>query len=189
MRRAHTPPDAKKNTGSPDSGEPEFLVVGKLTHTHGVRGELLMLVWTDFPERLVPGVTLYVGPQREPLELVSCRGHSKGLLVSFAGHQSREFAARLTNQLVHVKASDRPPLPPGEFYHHQLLGLTVLDETGEELGNLEQILTTGANDVYLVRSSSGKEILLPAIESVILDIDLVKRQISVHILPGLLENK
>ncbi len=186
MRSKHPLPEAGENTGSPNSGEPEFLVVGKLTHTHGVRGEILMLVWTDFPERLVPGVTLYVGPQREPLELISCRPHAKGLLVSFSGYQSRELAARLTNQLVHVTASDRPPLPPGEYYHHQLLGLTVFDDSGKELGSLEQILPTGANDVYLVRSASGKEILLPAIESVILEIDLEQRRIRVHLLPGLL---
>jgi len=189
MRSTHPLPDAEEDTGSPNSGEPEFLVVGKLTHTHGIRGEILMLVWTDFPERLVPGVTLYVGPRREPLELVSRRTHAKGLLVSFAGYQSRELAARLTNHLVHVKASDRPPLPPGEYYHHQLLGLSVIDDTGRELGCVEQILTTGANDVYLVRSSSGKEVLLPAIQSVVLEIDLEKRQIRVHLLPGLLNGE
>lgn len=187
MNRVHSQPDSGKSAGSPIAGEPEFLVIGKLTHTHGVRGEILMLVWTDFPERLVPGVRVYIGPGKEPLELVSRRSHAKGLLVSFRGYESPQSAARLTNQLVHVKASDRPPLPPGEYYHHQLLGLTVIDDTGKELGLLEQILTTGANDVYLVRSPSGKEILLPAIESVILEIDLHERQMKVHLLPGLMD--
>lgn len=185
-----TPPmsNPEENSGSPQSGEPEFLVVGKLTHPHGVRGEILMLVWTDFPERLVPGVILYIGSQRSPLELVSRRAHAKGLLVSFAGYGTRELVARLRNQLVHVKASDRPHLPPGEYYHHQLIGLSVVEETGIQLGQLEQILTTGANDVYLVRSSSGAEILLPAIESVILDIDIQQRQMRVRLLPGLLSD-
>jgi 16S rRNA processing protein RimM len=107
------------------------------------------------------------------------------MLVTFEGYQSREGVAELRNQLVHVSAADRPPLPEGEYYHHQLLGLQVIDESEQPLGWLDQILTTGANDVYLVRDQAGGERLIPATDEVVLDIDLERKIIRVHLLPGL----
>ena len=92
----------------------------------------------------------------------------------------------MRNELVYVRADDRPPLAEGEYYHHELIGLRVVDESGDILGILVQILDTRANDVYVVRPQAGPEILLPAIESVILDIDLEKGEIRVHLLPGLI---
>jgi len=145
-----------------------------------------MEVFTDFPERIVPGVTFYIGSQWIPLELASCRPHKHGLLVQFKGYEIRERTAELRNQLVHVRRDDRPPLPEGDFYLHQLLDLDVVDEEGVQLGKVSEILSTGANDVIIVRSEEGLEILLPAIESVIQKIDLNLRLIRVHLLPGLL---
>jgi 16S rRNA processing protein RimM len=77
-------------------------------------------------------------------------------------------------------------LPEGEHYHHELLGLQVFSDEGQLLGALTQIMVTRANDVYIVRSDTGSEILLPAIESVILEIDLEQGKMVVHLLPGLL---
>jgi 16S rRNA processing protein RimM len=96
-----------------------------------------------------------------------------------------ESAGELRNQMVYVRADDRPPLPEGEYYHHQLLGLDVVSEQGEYLGHLTQILGTGANDVYVIRPESGPELLLPAIESVVLDIDITHGEMKVRLLPGL----
>ena len=73
----------------------------------------------------------------------------------------------------------------GEYYHHQLIGMTVAEEDGSELGRLAEILETGANDVYLVRSATGDETLLPAIEDVIVKVDVESQQITVRLLPGL----
>jgi 16S rRNA processing protein RimM len=171
--------------GSPTSGEPEFLVIGKLGRPHGLQGEILMVVYTDFPERIQPGVTFYVGPHYQPIKLIKRRPHSRGLLVTFEGYRTREKIAENRNQLVYVRTSDRPALDPGEYYHHQLLGLEVVDENDKVLGSLASILETGANEVYVVRSN-GAEILVPAIDSVVLDIDLEHKQIRVHLPSGLL---
>jgi 16S rRNA processing protein RimM len=179
-------PKPQNPTGSPRPGEPEFLVVGKLGRPHGIHGEIAMSVLTDFPERIVPGMALFVGSQQTSLKLRSCRPHKRGLLVSFEGYDQREESALLTDQLVQVPTADRPPLPEGEYYHHQLLGLAVVDDTGRDLGSLAEILETGANDVYVVRSNHGEEILLPAIDPVILQIDLDRGIIRVHLLPGLI---
>ncbi len=171
-------------SGSP-GGEPLYVVVGYLRRPHGVRGELLMEVHTDFPERLQVGVRVFVGEDRLPLSIVGRRGHARGLLIAFDGVETREQAATLRNQYVYVLAADRPPLPEGEYYHHQLLGLQVVDENGRLLGKLTEILETGANDVYIVRTPKGRDLLLPAIDEVVLDVDLARRQMRVHLLPGL----
>jgi 16S rRNA processing protein RimM len=173
-------------TGSPVEGEPVYLVVGKFRHSHGLRGEILMEVITDFPERIRQGKILYIGEGHLPIKVAGRRVHGGNLLLSFDGIDTPEEAGRLRNQWVYVPADDRPPLSEGEYYHHQVLGLRVSSEDGVELGIITDILETGANDVYVVRSESGKEILLPAIQSVILDIDLEKEQMLVHLLPGLL---
>jgi 16S rRNA processing protein RimM len=179
-------PVNQQPAGSPVEGEPVFLVVGKLRHTHGLHGEILMEVITDFPERIRPGKTLLIGETHLPKKVASRRVHSNNLLLSFDGIDTPEEVGQLRNQWVYVPASDRPPLSEGEYYHHQLLGLKVTSEDGTELGKITDILETGANDVYIIRSDSGKEVLLPAIQSVILDIDLDKGQMRVHLIPGLL---
>lgn len=173
-------------TGSSIHGEPEFLVVGKLGRPHGIRGEIVMDVYTDFPERLQSGVTILVGPRYQQLTIIKRRPHSRGMLLSFDGYQTREEVAELRNLLVYVRTADRPVLEEGEYYHHQLLGLKVIDEAGKPLGTVKRIHETGANDVYVVKAESGAELMIPAIDSVILDIDLELGQIQVHLLPGLL---
>lgn len=141
---------------------------------------------TDFPERLTPGARLYVGPERKPMRLRSRRPHPRGVLVAFEGINTREQSGELRNQFVLVRADDRPPLPQGEYYHHQLIGLNVVDELGILLGELVEIMQTGANDVYVVNLPSGGELLIPAIDSVILSVDLTRAEIQVQLPPGLL---
>jgi 16S rRNA processing protein RimM len=172
--------------GSPDKGEPVFLVIGKLRRPHGVRGEIIMDVLTDFPERLKKGVSVFVGQDHRVETIRSLRQHGSALLVAFQGYDVPETVGVMRNELVYVRADDRPPLAEGEYYHHELIGLRVVDESGDLLGTLTQILDTRANDVYVVRPQDGPEILLPAIESVILDINLEKGEIRVHLLPGLI---
>ena len=173
--------------GSPKSGEPAYLAIGFLRRPHGVRGEMLMDVLTDFPERIQPKVQVYVGEEHRPMKIASRRETSKGMLISFEGIRVREEVGAFRNQYLYVLAADRPPLPEGEYYHHQLVGLRVLEENGAELGVLESVLETGANDVYIVRSAAGKEILLPAIPSVVKSVHLESGEMRVHLLPGLLD--
>jgi 16S rRNA processing protein RimM len=161
------------------------LVVGFLRRAHGLRGEMIMNLHTDFPERLQSGRKLWVGDEHRPVELASARPHAKGMLVKFKGVESPEEAGRLRNQWVYVRASDVPRLPEGKLYQHELYGFDVVDEHGGPLGQLVEILETGANDVYVVRNEDGTEILLPAIPSVILEINAPLRLMRVHVLEGL----
>jgi len=175
---SHSNPDS--TTGSPNPGEPVYLAVGKLRRTHGIEGAIVMEVLTDFPERIKPGKMVYVGDEHEPLVIAGVRGHNKEMIIRFTGFSSPEQASRLRNLGVYVKADALPRLPQGHYYHHQLLNLKVVDEAGQEIGVLDQILETGANDVYLVRTVEGKELLLPVVEDVILEVNLEKGEMRVR---------
>jgi len=177
---------ATAGTGSPPVGEPEYLVVGFLRRPHGVKGEMLMVVHTDFPERLKTGMTLFVGDDYQPQVVASLRTHANGLLIRFRGIKTPEDAGLFRNTWVYVPTADRPELPEGEYYHHQLLGINVVTDDGHELGVVTDIVETGANDVYVVLDSDGKDVLLPAIPPVILEVNLADRQMRVHLLDGLI---
>lgn len=174
----------KDTSGSPD-GEPVYLTVGFLRRPHGVRGEMVMDLHTDFPERMKSGRRLLVGEERRPLTLAGVRPHQAGLLVKFKGIDTPEEAGKLRNRWVYIKSSEAPQLPDGRIYQHELFGFQVVDENGQPLGELVEILETGANDVYVVKGEAGRELLLPAIPPVILDIDPAQRLIRVHLLEGL----
>lgn len=172
--------------GSPTSGEPKFLVVGKLRKPHGLHGELTMEVITDFPERLEPGGEVFLGESLHPLHIRSKRWHNQLLLIAFDEYHNPESAGECRNQLVYIVSETIPELPCGEYYHHQLIGLKVFSNDGIYLGKLVKVLETGANDVFIIHPTQGPEILLPVIESVINEIDLEKAEMRVHILPGIL---
>ena len=176
--------DTKNAPGSPD-GEPVYLAVGFLRRAHGVRGEIIMDLHTDFPERLRSGRKLFVGDEHKAMTLTGARPHAKGMLVKFKGIETPEDAGQLRNQWVYVRAADVPSLPEGKLYQHELFGFGVVDEDGNRLGELVEIIETGANDVYVIKDESGKELLLPAIPSVILETDPARRLMRVHLLEGL----
>lgn len=162
------------------------MLVGRLRRPHGLRGELLMEVRTEFPERLERGRTLYIGQEYRPFRLRSVRQNADSLLVAFQDIRDPEQAAALRNQWVYIRTDEVPPLSDGEFYHHQIVGLQVIDEAGVSLGVVKEILETGSNDVLIVHPELGQDILLPFIDEVILDVDLQQGIINVHLLPGLL---
>ena len=181
-----TKPD-KTVSGSPAHGEPVYLVVGRLRRTHGVHGELVMEVHTDFPERLQPETRVFIGSAHEAMLIASVRHHGQGLLIRLHGLDTPDAAARYRNQLVFVTAADRPPLPEGYFYVHQLLGAEVIDEERGPVGRLSEVLHTGANDVYVVTRPDGGELLLPVIPSVVLEVSAERHVIRVKLIDGLLD--
>lgn len=173
-----------KQAGSP-AGGPFYLTIGFLRRPHGVQGEIIMDLHTDFPERIKSGRKVFIGDKHEAVTFESTRPHVNGMLVKLRGYDTPEAIGRFRNQWVYVKAKDVPPLPQGQRYKYELIGLDVVDDHGNALGKLAEILETGANDVYVVRGDSGREILLPAIPSVVLDLDMERRSMRIHLLEGL----
>ena len=174
-----------KQSGSIDDGEPEFIAVAKLRRPHGLKGEMLVSVLTDFPERIKLGAIFYLGTDHSPITIKSRRGHNQGLLLSFEELPSREHLETERNKLLFAKVAELPELEEGEYYHHQLIGFRVVNEKDEDLGKLAEILETGANDVYIVRSDEGKDLLLPATSEVVQSIIPEKKRIVVKLIPGL----
>jgi 16S rRNA processing protein RimM len=172
--------NTEHHAGSPKPGGPAFLAVGYLRKPHGLHGEMLMDILTDYPERLVVGRELTAGSDHEVLVIESVRGHSKGLLVKFKGINSPEEAGRLRNTELSIHSADVPELPEGEYYHHQLIGIHVVDVSGKPLGVITEILETGANDVYLIVSESGDELLVPVISGITVSVDLDARQMVIN---------
>ena len=178
--------DQPGSSQSVPPGEPALLAVGKLLHPHGVRGEIMMEVHTDFPERLVLGMLLYLDSPAEPLHLVKRRSHKNGLLLTFEGYTTPETVGQLRNQVVYVRVDDRPALDEGEYYHYQLINLRVTSDEGAPLGVVTEILETGAPDVLVVHPEFGPEVLIPIADSFIRAIDLPGGKITVHLIPGML---
>jgi len=179
----------ERPAGPPTAGVPAFLVVGKVRRPHGVHGEVVAEILTDFPQRLRPKRAIYLGEKHVKLIIASQRPHNEGLLLGFEGITTPEKAGWYRNQILSIAASEASELPDGEFYFHELLDLEVVDEAGNFLGTLTEILETGANDVYVVTDSAQHELLLPAIPEVVLDVDLEAKMMKVRLLPGLVDEK
>lgn len=177
--------DPNKDPGS-SADEPVLILMGKLRKPHGIRGEMVLTVLTDFPELLKPGQMVMLGDQQDQLVIRSVRWHRDDLLIAFEDYFDRDEIGVYRNTLLFMEEEDFPELPEDEFYIHDLVGLRVKTDEGQLLGTLKEILITGANDVYLVQQGEDREILLPATDQVILDIDLEEEVITVHLLPGLL---
>ena len=184
-RREEIPTKKTPSTGSPIESEPDFILVGVIRRPHGIQGEVLISLETDFPEQLIKGATFYLGEDHTQVTLRSSRPHGEGLLLAFQDFPDEQSVARLHNVPLYSRVAEMPELPAGKFYQHQLLGLQVVEENGELVGTLAQIFNTGSNDVYVVRDDDGVEILLPAISDVIKRVELKEKRIVVRMLPGL----
>ena len=132
-RRIVPPVIPSNETGSPLTGEPVFLVVGKLRRPHGLAGEILMEIITDFPERMRRGREVFIGEAHTPVIIEKSRPQPPFLLVKFRDIETPDAAGEFRNNIVYVRADSLPPLPEGEYYHHQLVGLRVLAENGQVL--------------------------------------------------------
>lgn len=167
----------------------ELVVIGEVTAPHGVRGEVRVLPMTDFPQRFRRVERLFVRrPQQDVPEQRNVQWtkfHKQFVLIKFEGIDDRDSAEQLRRALVQVAPEDVYPLPPGEYYVFDIIGLPVFDESGRRLGVVRDVLFTGANDVYVVETVDRTELLLPAIKDVVRRIDVEGRRMEVRLLPGL----
>jgi 16S rRNA processing protein RimM len=145
-----------------------------------------MKLMTAYPERLSQIGTLYVGPEYQPRLVKRMRRHSGGMILHFEGMADRDAAETLRGMFVHIHIDDAIPLEEGEYYLFQIEGIQVITDTGQVLGHLTDLIETGANDVYVITSPDGQQVLLPAIPEVIQKVDVVAGVMTVHLLEGLL---
>jgi 16S rRNA processing protein RimM len=164
-----------------------YLAIGQVVGAHGIRGEVKVTVMTDFPARYRPGAKVYLGTERDciPTEITAVRSHKGVMLVKLSTVPDRNLAETLQGQYLLIPTDQAMPLAEHEHYAHDLIGLAVETVAGEALGTLTEILFTGANDVYVVSGPAG-EVLLPAIHSVILQVDVAAGKMTVAVPEGLL---
>jgi len=162
---------------------PGYVAIGRVGAPWGVRGAVRVLPLTDRRRQLAAGRTVTVAGERRTIE--SARWQKGMVYLRLSGIDDRESAEALRGRLVAVAESELQPLPEGHYYRFQLIGLAVISTDGEELGRLTDVLSTGANDVYVVRGDRG-EVLLPATDEVVREIDLEGGRMVIEVMPGLL---
>ncbi len=162
-----------------DMNSDDMIIVGRIVAPHGVRGDLRILPDTDRPEMFKTLKKIQVGGR--PYTLLSGRPHKRVYIVHLKGVDDRNTAETLIGKDVEVPVSMLPERNDGTYYYFELIGLRVVTEKGESVGTLTEVIETGANDVYSVKTEEGKEILLPAIPSCILQVDLDAKRMTVRL--------
>ena len=163
--------------------------VGVITSTHGVRGEVKVFPTTDDAARFkkLKEVLLDTGNELKPMEITQVKFFKNMVILKFKGFDSINDVEIYKGKDLLVTRDKAVKLGPDENFIVDLIGLTVDTDEGEYLGILTDVIQTGANDVYEVTMDSGKKVLLPAIKQCILDVDLEKGTVLVHVLDGLLD--
>ncbi|NTU16905.1 ribosome maturation factor RimM [Bacillus subtilis] len=166
--------------------------VGKIVNTHGIKGEVRVISKTDFAEeRYKPGNTLYLFMDglNEPVEVTvnTHRLHKQFHLLQFKERQNLNEVEELKNAIIKVPEEELGELNEGEFYFHEIIGCEVFTEEGELIGKVKEILTPGANDVWVIGRKGKKDALIPYIESVVKHIDVKEKKIEIELMEGLID--
>ena len=165
------------------------LQVGVITATHGLKGEVKVFPTTDDPNRFrrLKEVILDTGKEERVLKIEGVKFFKQMVILKFKGLDSINNVERYRQKELYVARENAVPLGRNEYFIADLIGLKVLDEEEKELGVLEEVIQTGANDVYVIKTRDGRELLLPAIRQCILAVNVEDGFIRVHILDGLLD--
>lgn len=164
--------------------KPDYLAIGQITAPRGVKGEVKAVILTDFPERFLDLGQVYLGPRHEPYELESARFFKQWVLLKFEGIDGRDAVESLRGLSIEIPIEAAIPLAPDVYYEHEIIGLEAWTEDGERLGVITEIIYTGSNDVYVI-DRGGTELLIPALDEVVLNIDLDQGRMLVHLMEGL----
>lgn len=167
----------------------QFLRVGVISNTHGIRGEVKVFPTTDDPTRFkkLKTVILDTGREQMTLDITGVKFFKQFVILKFKQFDNINDIERYKGKDLLITREQALPLEKDEYYIVDLVGCTVTTDEGETLGELTDVITTGANDVYVVETKEGKEVLLPYTKECILNIDIEKKEILAHILPGLLD--
>lgn len=167
----------------------DLLKVGVITSTHGIRGEVKVFPTTDDIQRFtyLKECVIDTGKQQIPVEVEGCKFFKNQAILKFKEFQSIDEVEKYKGAGLWVTREHAVPLEEGEFYIADIIDADVYEENGEYLGRLTEVMETGANDVYVVKLESGKELLIPAIPQCILDVDTEQPRVTVRLMKGMLD--
>ncbi|MBC1505072.1 ribosome maturation factor RimM [Listeria booriae] len=166
--------------------------VGKIVNTHGLMGEVRVMSQTDFAdERFVPGNELFLfaknNKKPEKLVIKTHRKHKNFDLLTFEGIVGINNVERMKEGMLKVPESQLGDLEENEFYFHEIIGCEVYTEEGELLGTISEILTPGANDVWVVQQKGKKDKLVPYIADVVTSVNIADKKITISVMEGLFD--
>lgn len=167
----------------------EFFQVGIVASTHGLKGEVKVFPTTDDPGRFrkLKEILLDTGKERIRLEIESTKFFKRFVILKFRGIDDIETVEKYRKASLFVPRQNAVKLRKDEYFVADLIGLVVRDEDQSRIGVLEDVMETGANDVYVIRLDDGRELLLPAIRQCVLEVDVEAGFLRIHILEGLLD--
>ncbi len=165
----------------------DLLQVGAITQTHGVRGEVKVFPTTDDPKRFkrLKSVLLDTGSGIMELKIEGVKFFKQYVILKFEGLDNANDVEKYKKKNLYVTRENAVKLGKDEYFIADLIGMKVFEEDGSEIGELKDVITTGANDVYVVEGFKYGEVLIPAIKDCILKVDMEERRMEVHLLPGL----
>lgn len=167
--------------------EKKLLEIGKIVNTHGLRGEVKIVPWTDNPDVFEDLTVIYIKNKSEykPLNIESVRYQKNNLIVKFKEYSDINDILQYKNAVLYAERDDLGELPEGVYYIVDLIGLEVFTESGEKIGIIADVFNTGASDIYDVKRDGKRNLLLPVIDEVVKNVDIEGGKVIVNVMEGL----
>ncbi len=168
----------------------DLLQVGVITQTHGIRGEVKVFPTTDDAARFqdLKHVLLDTGKETLPLEIEHVKFFKQFVILKFKGYDNINDIERYRRCPLLVERKDAVALEEDEYFITDMIGMKVVTDAGVEFGVLKDVMTTGANDVYVIDHPTEGEVLVPAIKECILEVDIPGRQMKIRVMDGLISD-
>lgn len=169
----------------------EFLEIGQIVSTHGIKGEIRLNPWADSPEFVKKYKRFYTDKLgSNELKAVAVRPHGNIVIIKFDGIDTVEDATAMRNKVLYIRRSDAK-LPKGSYFIEELIDCDVFDADDNSIcyGKITDVSQTGANDVWYITDESGKEYLIPAIPSVVIDTDIEKCKVIIRPMRGIFDDE
>lgn len=166
----------------------DYLQVGVITSTHGIKGEVKVFPTTDDPNRFraLKDVVLDTGKEQIPLEIEGVKFFKQFVILKFKGIDNINDIERYKRCPLLVERKDAVALEEDEYFIADMIGIQVVTEDDEPFGTLKDVMETGANDVYVIDTEEHGEVLVPAIRECILDVDIENQKMKIHLMDGLI---
>lgn len=165
----------------------EYTIIGKITGTHGIKGDLKVYPLTDSTERFFDLAKVYIGDEKIEVQLNSVKLHKGIVLLKFEGLEDINKVLNFKDEYVYVDEDDKVELPENHYFISDLLGCSVYDKKESLIGTITDVIQNSANDVYVVTNESGKDYLIPAVEAFVVLVDVESKKMIVDPIEGMIE--
>jgi len=167
----------------------DYTIIGKITNSHGIRGDIKIFPLTDDPERFFQLKEIFVGEKKELVSISDAKLHKGLVLIHFKGLDNINDILKYKDEFVYIKDEDRVTLPKDHYFISDLIGCNVILKDGSRIGIIKDVLQGIANDVYIVKSKDDKEYMIPAVGEFIVSVDIQNKEITIDPIEGMIEWK